>query len=54
MNPLEEDYQMEFFYAVSEEPDFLTKCKNQSDMLILEYLNEKLIVFKNNLETRKD
>lgn len=54
MNPLEADYQMEFFYAVSEEPDFMTKCKNQSDMLILEYLNEKLTEFKTNLETRKN
>lgn len=54
MNPLEEDYQMEFFYAVSEEPDFISKCKNQSDMLILEYLNEKLKAFKKNLVAIKN
>lgn len=54
MNPLEEDYQMEFFYSVSEEPDFIKKCKNQPDMLILEYLNDKLSEFKKNLVTRKN
>lgn len=54
MNPLEEYYQMEFFYAVSEEDDFVMRCKNQSDILILEYLNEKLTEFKSDLTRIKN
>ncbi|WP_250433037.1 carboxypeptidase-like regulatory domain-containing protein [Hanstruepera flava] len=54
MNPLNEAYHLEFFYFVSEEDDFLSRCKNQSDMLVLEYLKEKLVVFKNNLNTTKN
>lgn len=54
MNPLEEEYIMEYFYFVSEEDDFILRCKNQTDMLRLEYLNEKLIKFKGNINQTKD
>ncbi|WP_255572918.1 peptidase associated/transthyretin-like domain-containing protein [Hanstruepera marina] len=54
MNTLDAKHVMEFFYFVSEEADFLLRCKNQSDMLVLEYLKEKLVVFKNNLNTTKN
>lgn len=54
MNSLEEEYNMEYFYFVSEQDDFMLRCKNKSDILVLEYLNEKLVEFKGNLTTSKN
>lgn len=50
-NPLPEQNVMEFFYFVMEQPDFLERCKNQSSILVLDYLTEKLQVYKSNLES---
>jgi len=50
ITPLEDEYVMEYFYFVSEQDDFLLRSKNKSDMLVLEYLNEKLVYFKTNLK----
>ncbi len=49
-NPLEDQYVMEYFYFVSEQPDFLERCKNKSSIEILNYLILKLKVFKQNLK----
>src|SRR5690606_33434947 len=54
INSLQEDYIMEYFYFVSEQPDFLEKCKSKSDIEILDYLGEKLILFKSNLKSKTD
>ena len=48
LEPLENDYVMEYFYFVSEADDFLERCKNKSDILILEYLLIKLKEYKAN------
>lgn len=54
MNALDQEYIMEYFYFVSEQDDFLLRCKNNSDIYILEYLNENLIAFKSQLQTIKN
>jgi hypothetical protein len=54
MNSLDQEYIMEYFYFVSEQDDFLSWCKNKSDIHILEYLNENLTAFKNQLKSTKN
>lgn len=54
LEPLENDYVMEYFYFVSEADDFLERCKNKSDILILEYLLIKLKEYKANRYSKKD
>jgi len=54
MNALDQEYNMEYFYFVSEQDDFMLRCKNTSDILVLEYLNEKLITFKTQLKAIKN
>ena len=54
LEPLEEDYIMEYFYFVSESEDFLERCKNKSDILILEYLLQKIRVYKGNKFQSRD
>lgn len=46
--PLPDDLIMEYFYFVSEQPDFLSRCKNQRSIVVLEYLFEKLEVYNQN------
>ena len=43
---LVEDLRIEFYYFCSDDPDFQDRCINRSDVEVLEYLNEKLIEFK--------
>ncbi|WP_223032887.1 carboxypeptidase-like regulatory domain-containing protein [Hanstruepera marina] len=50
MNPLDDKYVLEYFYFVSESDDFLKRCKNVNDIEVLEFLNERLNVYKNNLK----
>ena len=54
MNPLHEDYIMDYFYFVSENDDFLKRCKNVNDIEVLEYLQEKLLVYQSNLSIKSD
>ncbi|QDO92709.1 hypothetical protein FNB79_01500 [Formosa sediminum] len=49
--PLDVSKRMDFWYFCSESPDFLIRCKGQSDVEILEYLIEKYAVYKNNLKS---
>ena len=46
LHELEEDLRIEFYYFCSDDPDFQDRCINRSDVEVLEYLNEKLIEFK--------
>lgn len=48
LEPLHDDYVMEYFYFVSETDDFLERCKNKNDILVLEYLIEKIKIYKKN------
>lgn len=54
LEPLHKDYVMEYFYFVSEADDFLERCNNQSDIQILEYLLQKIRVYKENKLQSKD
>lgn len=47
-NPLPKKLVMEYFYFVSEQPDFLERCKNKTDLLVLKYLKEQMQVYKVN------
>ncbi|TYB79276.1 peptidase associated/transthyretin-like domain-containing protein [Bizionia myxarmorum] len=46
--PLESNLRMEFWYFCAEGPDFLERCKNKNGVLVLQYLIEKLEVYKEN------
>lgn len=40
--PLDEELQMEFFYFCSEDQFFMQRCKNRSDIQIVQFLNQKM------------
>ncbi|MCH4553669.1 hypothetical protein [Aestuariibaculum lutulentum] len=40
-NPLDEAYRMEFFYFCADDPNFVKRCKNQTDFNILLFLRSK-------------
>ncbi|EGV44141.1 hypothetical protein BZARG_955 [Bizionia argentinensis JUB59] len=52
-NPLAEESVMEFFYFVSEQPDFLERCKHKTSIEVLDYLIAKLKIFKQILNSAK-
>lgn len=54
LEPLHKDNIMEYFYFVSESDDFLERCKNKNDIAILEYLLEKIKVYKKNKYPEED
>ncbi len=51
---LVETLQMEFFYFCSEDENFSKKCKDKSDIDVLEYLKEKYLEYNKNLNQIKD
>src|SRR5690606_39836942 len=51
METLSETSRNDFFYFCSEDIYFVNRCKNKSDLEILEFLSEKLLQYKSNLET---
>lgn len=51
METLSETLRNDFFYFCSEDIYFVNRCKNKSDLEILEFLSEKLVQYKSNLET---
>ena len=51
---LEEPQMAEFFYFASDDEQFLILCKSKSELLLYEFLQEKLKVFKTNLQESKD
>ncbi|WP_299782756.1 carboxypeptidase-like regulatory domain-containing protein [uncultured Formosa sp.] len=48
---LEESNQMDFWYFCSESPEFITRCKGQTDIAILDYLIEKYKEYIRNLKS---
>lgn len=46
LEPLEEIYQMEYFYYCTEDAVFEEVCRSGNDMAIIEFLHEKLKEFK--------
>lgn len=51
---LDESLRAEFFYFCEEDPDFNLRCKNKSDIEIFDFLKEKLIQYRQNLNSNKD
>ncbi|MBP1839342.1 carboxypeptidase-like regulatory domain-containing protein [Formosa algae] len=49
--PLEEDKHMDFWYFCAESPEFVTRCKDQTDIAVLDYLIEKYAEYKANLKS---
>lgn len=45
---LEPALRMDYFYFCSEDPQFLERCKNKSGMVVLQFLIEKLDIYKQN------
>ena len=48
-SPLEEELLYEFFYFCSDDPDFTIKCRG-NDFEVLEFLQQKLVQYKENLK----
>lgn len=51
---IEEPKMVEFFYFASDDERFLDLCKSKNELLMYEFLKEKLKVFKTHLEESKD
>jgi len=51
---LDKTLQMEFFYFCSEDENFSKRCKNKSDIDVLEYLKEKHSEYLINLNRKED
>ena len=51
---LDENLRADFFYFCEESPNFIECCSGKSDIEIWEFLNEKLIQYKNNLKANKE
>ncbi|AXT20695.1 hypothetical protein D7030_12050 [Flavobacteriaceae bacterium AU392] len=52
-NALDKKHRTDFFYFCSEDKDFLRRC-GSNDFEALKFLQEKLIIYKNNLASNKD
>lgn len=50
---IEEPKMVEFFYFASDDERFLDLCKSKNELLMYEFLKEKLKVFKTHLEESK-
>jgi len=53
-HPLNENLIIEFFYFCSEDKDFESRCKEKSGIEVYQFLEEKYILFKANINTPKD
>ena len=51
---LDEMLRADFFYFCEEDPNFELRCKNKGDIEIFDFLKEKLIQYKKNLNTEKE
>ena len=49
---LSEEKQMDYFYFCSEDENFIEKCGSGNDLLILEFLKQKLFQYKLNHQTK--
>jgi len=54
LNPLDEHLIMDFFYFCQEDENFMMACKNQSDLKILQFLENKYNQYINNLKLKND
>ncbi len=54
IHELDESKRIDFFYFCQEDKNFSNRCKDKSDIEVLEFLKEKLIVYKANLKVVDD
>jgi len=52
--PLEESLRTDFFYFCSEDENFEKRCKGRSDIEVFEFLAEKIVAYKENLNSKND
>lgn len=52
--PLEESMKNDFFYFCSEDENFEKRCKGKSDMEVFEFLAEKIVAYKANLNEKRN
>ena len=50
--PLVESFRTDFFYFCSEDVNFEQRCKNKSDIEIFEFLVEKIVAYKANINSK--
>jgi hypothetical protein len=53
-HPLNENLIIEFFYFCSEDKDFESRCKGKSGIEVYQFLEEKYVLFKANINTTRD
>ncbi|MBD0836410.1 hypothetical protein ICJ84_13290 [Aestuariibaculum suncheonense] len=53
-NPLEEEFRMEFLYFCADDPNFVKRCKNQTDFNILLFLRSKYQDYMRNRSETKN
>jgi hypothetical protein len=54
LNPLEESLITDFFYFCQEDENFMMACHNQSDLIIVQFLEIKHKQYINNLKLKND
>ena len=54
INNLQEDKRIEFFYFSSEDQEFMKIAKIRDDIKMLEFLQRKLLEYKENMESSQD
>ena len=47
---LSKEQSMDFFFFCSEDKNFEERCSDENDLMVLEFLKEKLVVYKKNLK----
>lgn len=51
---LDKSLRVDFFYFCQEDENFIKRCKDKSDLEIIEFLKEKLIAYRANLNATKE
>ena len=52
--PLDESFKTDFFYFCSEDENFEDRCRGKSDIEVFEFLAEKIVAYKANLNSKDD
>lgn len=54
VNPLAKELRMDFFYFCSEDKNFSRCCEDKSDIEVFQFLKEKYLEYKINLNKKED
>ena len=52
--PLHESLHSDFFYFCSDDENYKQRCDGRSDIEVFEFLADKIVEYKNNLDAIKD